>query len=101
MKAVKDRPNKEAEAIRELAAKIMGWDREDVDTFSFQMLKEMLRGKDHPDVERCIKAIDWGLDQTNPHPLWLGEPSRDPRAWEGDPSTCRRNHPDPLEKYRR
>ena len=93
--------NKEAEAIRDLAADILGWEREDVDAFSFRMLREVLLRRPEETAAECVKAIDWGLDPNNPHPLWVGDPERDPRAWERDPPQRRRNHPDPLAKYRR
>jgi len=68
--------NKEAEAIRDLAAKVLGWDREDVDTFSLKMLREMFRDKKSGDGKKVYNAITWGFDPRNPNPIWLGEPKR-------------------------
>jgi hypothetical protein len=65
------RENEEAVAIRELAAKILGWDYENTETFSISMLREMVLGKDHPDTKRLIKAIDYA--HTNDPPLWLNK----------------------------
>lgn len=58
--------NKEAEAIRDLAAKVLGWARKDVDTFSLSALKFIAQPKVHPDTKRLCDAIDnwqreWGL----------------------------------------
>ena len=64
--------NEEAEAIRNKAAEILGWEREDVDTFSLRMLREMLQNKEHVDAVKVVKAIDEGLKPNNPHPLWMG-----------------------------
>lgn len=58
--------NEEAEAIRELACKVLKWPRKDVDTFSLSALKFIAQPRVHPDTKRLCDAIDnwqreWGL----------------------------------------
>ena len=67
--------NKEAEAIRDLAAEVLGWERSDIDKISFQMIRELVKGGKDTSYQALIlvKAIDEGLDPRNPHPLWLGD----------------------------
>lgn len=72
-------PNKEAEAIRELAAKVLGWPEEDVDKISHRMIQVIIRKR--PDINErgsdawtLNRAIDWGHHPDNPHPVWLDDP---------------------------
>lgn len=70
-------PNKEAEAIRELAAKVLGWPIEDVDKVSHRMIQVIIREEAKvkgSDAWRLNRAIDWGHHPDNPHPVWLDDP---------------------------
>lgn len=58
--------NTEAEAIRELACKVLNWRRVDVDKFSLGALAAFARNETHPDSKRLCDAIgnwqrEWGL----------------------------------------